>query len=252
MSSPYDRSGPSSRRRGAWSHWVPLVLTVTVATVGVAAWVWNQRNRDDDENDDHEHALYQELDYESADYGDNPPYGATGPRGAERPLPSFHDGELRPGEVGYGTTTSNVPGDLSASQASWGAQMSGALRRTPSPQQFFDSARKTVAAGVTAASVAVGSALAAIREEDKTAYADHETWSEEADAKKEPSRSAGGLGPRKRRKTVAVVVSAESLGDDVDADGFLEHAVRSPSSAISDQLELTLHTVHIVAHPATD
>ena len=62
--------------------------------------------------------------------------------------------------------------------------MSGALRRTPSPQQFFDSAGKTVAAGMAAAGAAVGSALAAIREEDKGAYADHETWSEEADAKK--------------------------------------------------------------------
>jgi hypothetical protein len=36
---------------------------------------------------------------------------------------------------------------------------------------------------MTAAGVAVGSALAAIREEDKTAYADHVTWSEEAYSK---------------------------------------------------------------------
>jgi len=102
--------------------------------------------------------------------------------------------------------------------------MTGALRRTPSPQQFLDSAKKTVAAGVTAAGAAVGTALAAIREEDKTAYADHETWSEEADAKKERAAPSQSKDAGKRRKKVAIVVSADGHIDDVDSDGYHEHA----------------------------
>lgn len=82
----------------------------------------------------------------------------------------------------------------------------------------------------------MGSALAAIREEDKNAYADHETWSEEAEARKitKPSPSPSPsptLSPppsqvsTRRRKIVAVVVSADSGADDFSDDGFHEHAV---------------------------
>ncbi|KAL8336658.1 hypothetical protein RB601_008241 [Gaeumannomyces tritici] len=230
MSSPYDNRG-SSRRHGVWSHWVPLALTVTVATVGVAAWVWSQRSSDDDDESalalqqqqqqqqqpPQQHPQHTDIDYNNADYGDNPPYGATDRGVAGRqpgaPRPS---GDAKPGEENF--------------NAGWGSRMSGALRRTPSPQQFFDSAGKTVAAGMAAAGAAVGSALAAIREEDKGAYADHETWSEEADAKKKvtsTSRTAGsggGSSSSKRRKTVAIVVSADTNLDDMEADGFVEHA----------------------------
>ncbi|KAL8365619.1 hypothetical protein RB595_004438 [Gaeumannomyces hyphopodioides] len=231
MSSPYDNRG-SSRRHGVWSHWVPLALTVTVATVGVAAWVWSQRSDDDDESalalqqqqqqpPPPQNPQHTDIDYNNADYGDNPPYGATnrGVAGRQAGVPRPSGGlppDVKPGEENL--------------NAGWGARMSGALRRTPSPQQFFDSAGKTVAAGVAAAGAAVGSALAAIREEDKGAYADHETWSEEADAKKKvtPSSRAAGSGAgsssSKRRKTVAIVVSADTHLDDMDADGFVEHA----------------------------
>ncbi|KAK0651496.1 hypothetical protein B0T16DRAFT_322271 [Cercophora newfieldiana] len=209
MSSPYDHRG-SSRRRGVWSHWVPLVLTVAVASAGVAAWVWSQRKEGEHEDAEAE-AAYQDLDYENADYGDNPAYGASrGPGGAAPPAYGGADTrDLQPGQK---------------DNAGWGAQMTGALRRTPSPQQFLDSAKKTVAAGVTAAGAAVGSALAAIREEDKTAYADHETWSEEADAKKERSAPSQSKDTSKRRKKVAIVVSADSHIDDTDSDGYHEHA----------------------------
>ena len=224
MSSPYDRYDRGSRRRGLLSHWVPLAVTVTIATVGLAAWVWSQRN---DEHDDEVEPYHQDLDYENADYGDNPAYGASGggDSGVPRPPPSFGDGGLRAGETGYGTTQAPPPDAASG----WGTHMSGALRRTPSPQQFFDSARKTVAAGVTAAGAAVGSALSAIREEDKNAYADHETWSEEADAKREKPTAAASSsqskGHGKRRKTIAIVVTADGHIDDLDGDGFHEHAV---------------------------
>lgn len=208
----------SSRRHGVWTHWVPLVLTVTVATVGIAAWAWSQRSDDDDEvsnrpnngGGNNNPSSYpqkhqqgdQHLDYENADYGDNPPYGA-----ANRSVDVKADGH-------------------SEGVGGWGTRMSGALRRTPSPQQFLDSAGKTVAAGVAAAGAAVGSALAAIREEDKNAYADHETWSEEADAKKKDKGSSSKHGSKKR-KTVAIVVSADMHMDDIDEDDFHEHAVSS-------------------------
>lgn len=223
MSSPYDNRGSSHRRRGVWSHWVPLAVTVTVATVGVAAWIWSQRSNEDEE----EEAITQHLDYEHADYGDNPPYGATGDVNSTRAPPSFRS-ELRSEEVGYGITE---VADTTGS-TTWSARMSGALRRTPSPQNILDRAGKTVAAGVAAAGTAVGSALAAIREEDKAAFADHETWSEEADAKK--THLAQGREPHsKRRKTVAVVVSADTQLDPLDEDGYHEHAVWSPEKILS-------------------
>jgi hypothetical protein len=200
--SPHDRSGS---RRGVWSHWVPLAVTLTVATAGVATWVWKQRKDSEHETADHEPG----LDYENADYGDNPAYGSSRDRkGTGKPPP--------PPSESHGIAS--VQGD--ATNASWGARMSGALRRTPSPQQFLDSTGKTVAAGVAAAGAAMGKALASIREEDR-AYADNNPWSEEADAKKERAPTTQAA---KRRKTVAVVVSADSQLSDLGDVGFQEHA----------------------------
>ncbi|GKT44517.1 uncharacterized protein ColSpa_04698 [Colletotrichum spaethianum] len=187
MSWPNDQH---SRRRGVWSHWVPLAVTVTVATVGLAAWVWSQR-KDEDETPESEQ--YPDLDYDNADYGDNPAYGTA--RGPKPP------------------------------RAMWGPKHMAPPTDLETQRQFFESAGKTVTAGVAAAGAVAGRALAAIREEDKNAYADHETWSEEADARKE--RTSGPRDPSKRRRTVAVVVSADSHADDFDEDGFHEHA---PSS----------------------
>lgn len=205
-----DRYDRGSSRRGVWTHWVPLAVTLTVATAGLAAWVLSQR-KDDEEGEasfDHEPG----LDYENADYGDNPPYGATNrdPR-LDRPPP-------RPDNESYGVG----PGASDVSAPGWGARMSGALRRTPSPQQFFDSTSKTVTAGVAAAGAAVGKALASIREEDKDkpGYVEN-PWSEEADAKKERAPLVAG----KRRRTVAIVVSADAHIGDSDEDGSHEIAV---------------------------
>ncbi|KAG7151385.1 hypothetical protein HYQ46_012838 [Verticillium longisporum] len=81
MSPPYDNS---SRRRGVWSHWVPLAVTVTVATVGVATWVWSQRKDDNQVSEQDDHVG---LDYDNADYGDNPAYGSS----TRGPKPSTDD-----------------------------------------------------------------------------------------------------------------------------------------------------------------
>ncbi|KJZ73138.1 hypothetical protein HIM_07522 [Hirsutella minnesotensis 3608] len=192
MSPSHDRGS----RRGVWTHWVPLAVTLTVATAGFAAWVWSQRR--DDENDHIEPG----LDYENADYGNNPPYGAT-----SRDAPGG-DTSLQRDDHGQGL----APAPSEVSGSGWSARMTGALRRTPSPQQFFDSTGKTVAAGVAAAGAVMGKALASIREEDK-AYSEN-PWSEEADAKKDRAPPAWD---NKRRKSVAVVVSADTSipeGDD--------------------------------------
>jgi hypothetical protein len=129
-------------------------------------------------------------------------------------------------------------------------RMSGALRRAPSPQQILDSTSRTVAAGVAAAGAVVGSALSSIREEDRNAYKDHKTWEEEAEARKAEARKAGSgvvvadsstQSQKKpvsqetgRRKTVAVVISADADGDGMDDGEYYmqEHAVCSTKSFI--------------------
>ncbi|KAI6091025.1 hypothetical protein F4821DRAFT_227312 [Hypoxylon rubiginosum] len=218
MSSSYESS--RSRRRGVWSHWVPLVVTLTVATVGVAAWAWSQRsNENEEEESDPEPA---DLDYENADYGENPPYGAYGRE--SHPPPGANRGSRD--DVSYGV--GEIHPEATGASAGWGSQVSAAVRRTPSPQQFLQNASKTVAASMagvgSAVGSAMGSALAAIREEDKNAYADHETWSEEAEARKEKSPPSQAKDPSRRRKTVAIVVSADTNMDNFNADDFHEHA----------------------------
>lgn len=211
----YDRQPPArARRRGALGYWIPLAVTVTVAAIGIGAWIWSERRDDDDEGDD---AAY-----------DRPPERDGSIRTAP---PEYGTGELRTGEAGYGTTQSQTQSQTQEESSSYMARMSGALRRTPSPQQLFDSAGRAVVAGVGAAGAVVGSALASIREEDREAFRDHEAWSEEERLRE----VAGGASstrekPQGRRKTVAVVVSADTnMGGLDDSDDILhEHAVSEP------------------------
>ncbi|UZP34131.1 hypothetical protein NXS19_001947 [Fusarium pseudograminearum] len=146
--------GSSRSRRGVWSHWVPLAVTLTVATVGVAAWVWSQR-KDTEEEDDNG------LDYSNhARGGDHQAYGSrdVGSRDIQGP-----EKPPRPDGQSHGIAHANED----ATGGGWGSRVTGALRRTPSPQQFFDS----------------------------TAPAD---------------TSSQHIGGTRRRKTVAIVVSAET------------------------------------------
>ncbi|MCJ1283052.1 hypothetical protein MMC26_002379 [Xylographa opegraphella] len=201
----YDRHETSRRRQGygasthrsTLGYWVPLVLTVTVATIGLAAWIWKERSDDDDHNENRKR-----------------------PGG---PPPAL--GNVGNGQPAYARGSDNQPQD----DATMMARMSGALRRTPSPQQIFDSASRHVVAGVAAAGAAVGGALSSIREEDKRDFEDHTRWSEEAKARvvgapekgipqvgPEPamdlsSRQASqGRKPGEKKKAVAICVSAES------------------------------------------
>ncbi|KAG9244358.1 hypothetical protein BJ878DRAFT_506605 [Calycina marina] len=219
MSSSYDRYERNARTQPArhgLTYWIPLVLTVTVATAGVAAWIWSERSDDDED------APREDRDRHRGQQ----PYGRN-PDGSVRiGSPSYAD--VRPGEVAYGTTQQRQD-----ESQGYMARMSGALRRTPSPQQFMEGASRSVAAGVAAAGAVVGSALSSIREEDRNAFKDHKTWSEEVDTRHREQSSgpietrsvneAGlALGPRVpvengKRKTVAIVVSA-----DINEDGQMD------------------------------
>lgn len=141
--------------------------------------------------------------------------------------------------------------------SSWYGQVRGAIRRTPSPQQFFDSASKQVGAAAAAA----GAALGSIIEEDKDPYyedgsrrngkereggevfSDHERWSEEAEEKTRVGAVEAESGKRadaalrsarddkskgKSKKTVAVIVNSDSGSEnsyDQDSTYHSEHAV---------------------------
>jgi hypothetical protein len=243
MSRQYDRYERTSRRsapaqRSALGYWVPLVVTVTAATIGLAAWIWSER--DDDEDD-----------YDGPDRwrGDDRVYPAEPP----------NYGNLRQGETAYGTTTQR-PED----NPNLVARMSGALRRTPSPQQFFDGATRAVGAGVAAAGAVVGNALSSIREEDKNAYKDHKTWSEEAETRRSgaspgPGASSSSTQIKRapapfsgKRKTVAIVVSADvNLDGVMDDDDVLTEVCCGFGRCFLDLL-LTCIIVDLVPSPKQD
>ncbi|KAJ3470145.1 hypothetical protein MRS44_000244 [Fusarium solani] len=192
--------GSSRSRRGVWSHWVPLAVTLTVATVGVAAWVWSQRK--DEDEDEH----LAGLDY------DNQAYGSGQAR--------------RSGDLGRGDTRGPEKGPRSEEQTHGIRQVDEEATSSGGWRQFIDSTGKSVAAGVAATGTAMGKALASIREEDKSQYGDGNPWSEEADAKREraPATAPSPLVGGKRRKTVAIVVSADTQIGPEDEDPFHEHA----------------------------
>ncbi|KAF2011105.1 hypothetical protein BU24DRAFT_444226 [Aaosphaeria arxii CBS 175.79] len=212
----YDRRQPS--RRTTFGYWVPLVFTVTVATAGVAAWVWSARQDEDDSSDD------ADLSYgeEQRDYK-----ASQGSRDAASHGIAREDDSLM-------------------------GRVQGVIRRTPSPQQFFDTVSKKTVAGVAAAGAMAGAALASIREEDRDDLnGDHTRWSEEAalrrnveaqssqsnaavDAQTRSFAASVRSGPQYsgKRKTVVLVVSAESLMDLHDDDG----SYRSENATILSHL----------------
>ena len=212
MSYSYDRvertrrqTYGASTRRSTLGYWIPLALTVTVATVGIAAWIWSERkDGDDDDSYDRKDDGRPPSGYGDAGSG-QPPY-QRGPEGRGPPIED--QGML--------------------------ARMSGAIRRTPSPQQIFDGASRRVVAGVTAAGAVVGGALSSIREEDKQDFEDHSRWSEEAESRTgeaaSTSRARQGSQPGAKpgkRKTVAIVLSADTdyHGHSADVSYHQEHAV---------------------------
>ena len=242
----------ASSRRSTLGYWVPLVMTVTVATIGLAAWVWSER-RDDEEDTSEQEQNPDNLPppgYASMS-GALPP--GPGPAGFQGPPPSapsgpggFADSPMPPSDPGYeGGARSTAVETQAQDESTLMARMSGALKRTPSPQQSYDWASKKVAAGVAAAGAMVGGALSTIREGSQDDYEDHERWSEEADSRDNGKGIKRGLKRRgtaddyfsgavempkpaairlRKRKSVAVVVSAvENSSDGIGEVG--QHAV---------------------------
>lgn len=248
-------------------------MTVTVATAGLVAWIWKERNDEVDSDlppgsegpPGYANAPSPPSDYfpPQQDYPNAPPPGFQGPSGPSPYAPGQQD--QRP----------YMPGSFGppAEDASIVARMSGALRRTPSPQQIFDGARKNVVAGVAAAGAAVGGALSSITEEDKAGYEDHSRWSEEADS--QIGGPTGRKGPELRdvessssvtarqaahseakvgakRKTVAIVVSAETDYEHSDGAGYhQEHAVSLRMKLCFPGRRLTNMPVNLVSSART-
>lgn len=219
----YDRRQNSSSRRSTLGYWVPLTFTVVVATAGLAAWVWSAREDHHDESSDDD-LSYGEDSRGEKGYG-NQPVGPPGSRDV----------------MSQGAVQREEDKDLLS-------RAQTIIRRTPSPQQLFDTVSKKTAAGWAAAGAAAGAALASIREEDRDDYGDHNRWSEEAAIRRnveaQSSQSAAAVDTQTksfvastkkqstdRKKTVALVVSAESLMDnphDDDSSYRSENAVWLP------------------------
>ena len=234
MSYSYDRyerqrrqTYGASTRRSALGYWLPLALTVTVATAGLVAWIWSERRDDDDDN-------YDKRAERPPGYGD-----AGGGR-----TPGYNNEPH--GDVPYVREAREAEGSRMEDE-SLIARMSGAIRRTPSPQQLFDGASRRVVAGVTAAGAVVGGALSSIREEDRGDFEDHSRWSEEAETRPagvappqvpetravDPTWSTSqntltGTKSGSKKKTVAIVVSADTHyhTQDEEVSYLQEDAVR--------------------------
>lgn len=250
MSYSYERSRRTtygaSTRRSAWGYWIPLAVTVTVATAGLVAWVWKERSEEDDDDlaPGPPPPGYANEPPPSSGYFPPPQsYPNAPPPDFQGPPPGQPPYDSRP----QGQSTYSGPGGTQTEDESFVARMSGALRRTPSPQQIFDGARRNVVAGVAAAGAAVGGALSSIQEDEKAGFEDHSRWSEEADSQnggragrkgpelrdmessssktaREAARSGAKVGGK--RKTVAIVVSAETDYEHSEDAGYhQEHAV---------------------------
>ena len=225
----YDKRWENRSRRSPLGYWVPLAVTVTIATAGLAAWVWSERRDDPSSSSDDDDLSYGE-DRESSHVSRQPQHE------------KYETARDEEGLV---------------------ARMSGAIRRSPSPQQLIDGASRRVVASVAAAGAMVGGALTSIREEGhgNDHFGDHSRWSEEAEKKGRVdaqadrstsavtdrnltySQSAHGSDVRgdttqsrsaatrhgEKRKTVAVVLSAEAMNDEHNAGSSLHRTENAVS-----------------------
>ncbi|KAK3644148.1 hypothetical protein LTR56_004156 [Elasticomyces elasticus] len=256
---------PPSRNHSVLGFWVPVVVTTTLALGGLAAWVWSERSEHDD---DEGYPPPIRQDVKPQPYP--PPQQGGGLPNYSGPLPSQSagaQGQPAPAPAGgeaasyYGNSRSGQQhegyGEDAGEEQTFFGQVRGAMRRTPSPQQFYDQASKQVSAGLAAAGGVLGSIMEdgdeveqeaygrrggeerrggggevreERREEQREGFSDHERWSEEAEEKERDrgvveveserradaarsGRSTGGEGKQRARKTVAVVVSADTNMD---------------------------------------
>ena len=201
-----DHSNRSGRRqtaaaahsRSLLGFWVPVVLTASAAVIGITAWIWNERQHDESEDET----------------TDTDRYNKEGKR------PEYNDGPSRRPEYGDAASTR-----LQGEPSTIASRVSGALRRTPSPQQIYDGASKKLAAGAAAATAVGASALAAIREDDKEEHLQYgaESTGDRRTVASAPSPAVSSTSQATvvpvskptssatgRRKTAVLVVSSEA------------------------------------------
>ena len=229
----------SGNARGhTWGHWLPLAITFTVAAGGLAAWIWKERK----DNEDDEYEPRPPPPGPPAGYVPPPEPGYGPPPGAFQDGPPPGTAPPLSGQPPY----VQRPETREAGEESIMTRMSGALRRTPSPQEIIGGASKKVTAGMAAAGAAIGGALSSITEEDRRDYEDHRSWSEERDSQSGGATSRSSRkGPNMvdnegstvsqqtqipakdgKRKSVAIVVSSVTdYEHDHDASYHQEHAV---------------------------
>jgi hypothetical protein len=292
MSFSYDRydsrrrRAPPTTRRSLFGHYIPLIITVSLATAGLAAWVWSAR-------EDHDSTTSASSDDDDLSYGEEARNQRERDRDDRQP-PSYggvaREGGERSGEGGVAVAVGEGEGGLVADV---GRGVREVMRRTPSPQQAFDSVKRYSAAGVAAAGAVVGGALSSIREEGnerspsrprprrgEEGFSDHERWSEEAEkrvdgpadletgrgassasvdgfsaAVRDVSTTSSGarLPVGARRKTVAVVVSGETmlehLRDEDEGKYHSEQAVRICFHPFLTQTHALTHPAHSLSCP---
>jgi hypothetical protein len=186
-----DRYDTARRRqarpgRSALGYWLPLVVTVTIATAGLAAWIWSERqhDNDDDDNDRHDDAEDDTYDH-PIDYPED--------------IPDTREQVPDSGDQGF---LSRVTG------------------RTPSPQQFFDTAGQRLRSAVGLS----GPSTAGRQEEGgEPAFSDNEHWNEEAETKRSQRLTSSNNPTTKSKRTVVVVLNGEESEDGPTHD--IEHAV---------------------------
>ncbi|KAI9892497.1 MAG: hypothetical protein M1814_001454 [Vezdaea aestivalis] len=257
MSYSFERSerrrGGAGAGRSPLGYWVPLVVSVTAASIGIAAWIWSERSDGSDDESASEsnsgrpsrHKKKERDVAASAEAG----FAADGSR-------EYPD-------------TREITRQQGGDEAGVFARMSGALRRTPSPQQIVDVASKKVAAGAAAAGAAVGAALTSIREEDREDYVDHSRWSQEAERRNDTGNRAQSAGivvresstsrssppgrhqPSVKRKTVAIILSADTAFHDDDEDDHTSLLSHLPShiNTSATRLYILIYSPELKQHP---
>lgn len=262
--------GGHNRGHSVLGYWVPLVTIGTIAVGGLAAWIWSERSEHDDDEYPNDKpprpqtgvgAPYphqgsqpypgpsqQQQQSEQPGFvplqetGPPPPVGADGPAGG-----SWAAGGAA--TTYYETSSTQSRGQLenSQQQGTFFGRVQGAMRRTPSPQQFFDNASRQVMGGMAAAGAALSSIIESPdsrdhsqdgrRRDERDGFSDHERWSEEAEERQRINITEGRSGKRsssvrgekeknRSKRTVAVVLSSDVNTSRSNEDAFhTEHGV---------------------------
>jgi len=237
----YDRQQrrtTTQRSTNTWNYWLPVGITIASAAFGLAVWAWNERRFSSDDEDDDETSSDYDKSYERTERDEvveEQGYEASAQQQAAY-------AEQGTGEVEETLEVRDTEETQhSEQQNSVFGRVSGAIRRTPSPQQLFGAASKGVASGVAAAGAVVGRGLSALKETDED-FQDHERWGDEAEKQGVEASARGpsvsNTNPKKKRMVCVVVSAAER--DGIQGEGSaIEHAVSGYGTVPASTYSLT-------------